>query len=223
MKANDNQILRKLMRNVPKNAQILDVGCGIGDNIIYLKKLGFSNVTGCDISEEMIRICVKRGLDAVFTTNEIDKNQQYNVILMSHVIEHINEKEIQSFIEEYIYKTKENGKLIILSPLSGQHFYSDIDHVKPYNPQSIISLFSNTMRSRSYNSKIELELFDLYFRIEPVTPYFLRGKYEFASSKEKIIYRIFSHIANILFKSTFGLVSKTTGYGACFAVTNRII
>lgn len=44
------------------NSKILDVGCGTGGTIVYLKKSGFKNIHGIDSSRIALSFCKKRGL-----------------------------------------------------------------------------------------------------------------------------------------------------------------
>ena len=48
-----------------KNLKVLDIACGTGTYLEIAKRYG-ANVVGCDISENMVRICKNKGLDNVF-------------------------------------------------------------------------------------------------------------------------------------------------------------
>ena len=48
--------------NLPKNARILDMGCGVGETLLGFRELGFKNSIGIDASMSALKICEKRGL-----------------------------------------------------------------------------------------------------------------------------------------------------------------
>jgi SAM-dependent methyltransferase len=52
-----------------KSKYIIDVGCGTGLVGLQLKKLGYKNFDGVDISQEMIDIAIDRGYASVFLGN----------------------------------------------------------------------------------------------------------------------------------------------------------
>jgi len=56
---NSVQIFNKYITD--KNQKIIDVGCGTGLVGLELKKLGYTNFDGIDISKEMIDIAIDRG------------------------------------------------------------------------------------------------------------------------------------------------------------------
>lgn len=81
-------------RHVPtdRNAKILDMGCGLGETLFSLHKLGYRNVTGIDFSQECVDFCNKmkfakcRKGDALEYFQRID--EQYDVIFFNDIIEH---------------------------------------------------------------------------------------------------------------------------------------
>lgn len=52
--------------NRQKQAKILDLGCGSGDHSLYFKEKG-ADVVSIDLSEEMIKICMEKGLNKLNT------------------------------------------------------------------------------------------------------------------------------------------------------------
>lgn len=43
-----------------KRGKLLDLGCGTGNLTIRLERLGFSDITGCDLSQDMLNSAVKK-------------------------------------------------------------------------------------------------------------------------------------------------------------------
>lgn len=218
MNSNDRKNLLRFLDVCNKDEKVLDIGCGIGNNLTLLKKLGFSSIYGVDISEKMIKFSKNLGFNNIYKPEELPKDTKFDILLMSHVIEHLNYPEIKSFFEFYLSKLNKNGKLIILTPTIYNGFYSDIDHIKPYNINSILNLFTSTKISRSYSSSYKIKLTELKFRKEPLTPYNLVGRFLKKSKFEVLKFRLLDFIFRFLYFISGKMISKTTGYIALFEV-----
>ncbi len=86
------QNLKKLLRRlIPKNKNILEIGCGTGDLLAYLSpKIGY----GIDISDEMIKISKRKynnNSNLHFSTDSINKfkAKRIDYIFMCDVVEHL--------------------------------------------------------------------------------------------------------------------------------------
>lgn len=103
-----------------KNANILDYGCGFGQNLIALKNSGFTNIYGVDIEVNAIQSCRNNNLIVEQLDLEDLKNPyeyKFDIIILSHIIEHIPKSEIintLTFIKNEFLS--ENGKLLIAVP-----------------------------------------------------------------------------------------------------------
>jgi len=90
-----NYLLKVLPEN--KHTKILDIGCGYGMTMMAIKKLGFHDIKGIDLSDEALEFCKSKGL--IVTKTDIlnfckANNDKFDFIIMSHVLEHIEKKEI---------------------------------------------------------------------------------------------------------------------------------
>ena len=72
---NSVQIFQRYVKDKTKN--IIDVGCGTGLVGLQLKKLGYKNFDGIDISKEMIDIAISRGYRSLFLGN-LNEKFHYN-------------------------------------------------------------------------------------------------------------------------------------------------
>lgn len=176
------------------------------------------DVYGCDISPSMVKACHERGLNNVYHVDDMPLGVKYDIILFSHVIEHVSEESIQSFMERYLRMLRNGGYIVVLSPLMCKAFYTDIDHVKPYDVSAILALFSKAKSSRSYYSEFELELTDLDFRKEPIYPYYVRSRYKAVGFLERLVFAMQSRLASLLYYASAGIIARTTGYTATFRV-----
>jgi len=73
---------------------ILEIGCGSGATLRYLKSKGASFVAGVDINNEAIAIAVQRGLDFALAANiEKDempfKEKEFDCIIIADALEHL--------------------------------------------------------------------------------------------------------------------------------------
>jgi len=75
-----------------KSTYIIDVGCGTGLVGLQLKKLGYKNFDGVDISQEMIDIAIDRGYASLFLGNLNEtlpiKSNQYEAAICVGVFTH---------------------------------------------------------------------------------------------------------------------------------------
>lgn len=55
-------IIRKMLKTMPKDLSTIDVGCGGGETIKLLREIGFKNVIGIDLSPHAIEKAKKQGL-----------------------------------------------------------------------------------------------------------------------------------------------------------------
>lgn len=98
----------KFFKGVPKQARLLDYGCGLGQNIIH-----YPNAVGFDISQYGLDFCRIKGLNV---TNDLDAldNESFDYVFSSHVLEH--HPYPKRMIEEMKEKLKPGCNLILVIP-----------------------------------------------------------------------------------------------------------
>ena len=129
-----------------KKSQILDVGCGLGQNLNFFSKLGYENASGIDVSLECVAFCEKKGFKVEKISAEEylqDKADYFDLITIYHVVEHVKKERIIDFLKNLRRALKVGGKLIINIPngndaIGGMHArYVDITHEILYTPESM--------------------------------------------------------------------------------------
>ncbi len=80
------------------DARILDIGCGFGQMLDGLRRLGYRSLRGVDLSPEAIEASRGRGLDAA-QIESLERfcqasAERFDLILMSQVLEHVEKQEI---------------------------------------------------------------------------------------------------------------------------------
>lgn len=121
-----------------RNINILDIGCGHGAFLYFLKEKVYKNLKGLDISPEQVKLANELGLDNISHCNLLEeiprlKENSYDVILAFDIIEHFTKDEIFEILESAFRTLKNNGKLIIHVPngeaiFPGRIFHGDFTH-----------------------------------------------------------------------------------------------
>jgi len=77
--------------NIENNARVLDVGCGDGVLIEYLKKEKNVDVRGLEISKDKVQICISKGLTVIEGNAEIDlkqfPNNSFDYVVLSQTLQ----------------------------------------------------------------------------------------------------------------------------------------
>lgn len=133
-----------LLIDLNKNSVILELVCGPGYFLEFLKNCGFAQVEGIDISEEQIVIAKERGLNVqavdVFSFLAT-KKEAFNAVIAINFIEHFNREELFRLIPLIYQALKQDGRLIIQIPngqgiFPHQVIYSDLTHLTIFTPNS---------------------------------------------------------------------------------------
>ena len=108
-----------VLNNLSKENEILDVGCGSGELVINLTKLGFK-ADGIDFSKSMIRIATHQAKNHrinkdVFINESFFDYQfgkKYDLIAANGFIEYISENELTKFLTKCHNLLKKNGIIV---------------------------------------------------------------------------------------------------------------
>ncbi len=188
--------------------KILDIGCGYGRNLVLLSSKGYQ-VVGIDVNPDIIKINLKAGLNCMTLQEFKNTNDIYDVLLMSHIIEHFQPGDLFEFMDTYLDRLKPSGHLIIATPLNSPYFYADFDHVRPYHPVGISMVFCDRSSQVQYYARNRLELLDIWFRKGPYVLDFFPGLY---IQKYSRIPMIINLGLILLFRLSFGFIGITNGW-----------
>jgi len=95
--------IKKILKNIPKDSKVLDVGCGTGRSMLWYKKMGFKNIEGIDTSETAIQFCHKELNLKVYYMDAFDTNfedQEIDLIHSEGLIEHFAKINLQEYVKE---------------------------------------------------------------------------------------------------------------------------
>ncbi|HDL65116.1 MAG TPA: class I SAM-dependent methyltransferase [Proteobacteria bacterium] len=126
------------------DSKVLDAGCGGGLLISLLRKNGFKDIFGIDLSQMMVGLCRERGImnisrqDCMETTFE---DELFDVIIAADVLEHIEDD--SGALREWKRILKRDGRLIITVP-AFKSLWSSHDeichHHRRYSKSAMIHL-----------------------------------------------------------------------------------
>ena len=132
-----------------RGSRILDIGCGFGQILNALKELGYRNAEGLDVSMDAVDHCVRSGL-AVTRIADLEsfcegrEGPGYDLIIMSHVLEHIEKSRIiptlQTIREKLLVA---GGSFLVMVPNAQSNTgcywaYEDFTHTTLFTAGSIL-------------------------------------------------------------------------------------
>lgn len=121
-------IFTELKNNKNEKLKILDVGCGIGRNSIFMANEGF-DVYGIDISKEALNIAKKKAKEKKLSINYIYsnfsdlsfENNSFDAVVDIQSIQHNRINEIKKIFSEVFRVLKKGGKFFSLSVSKEDH------------------------------------------------------------------------------------------------------
>ncbi|MBV6419481.1 MAG: hypothetical protein DAHOPDDO_00702 [Ignavibacteriaceae bacterium] len=140
-----------LISSFSKDVAILELGCGRGYMLEYLRNHNYINLKGIDISKEQIEISQKKGFDVkVIDAIEYLANNdtKFKLIFALDFVEHFHKDELFPLFEE-VYRNLEDGGIIIMHTPNGQAIvaskmiYGDLTHFTILTPVSAEQLLRN--------------------------------------------------------------------------------
>lgn len=147
--------LRRLVRSsIPadRTIRILDIGCGYGALLHFLKEAGYINLFGVDRSPEQVVLAHEMGLDFVHEGNLAETflgepNGTYDVVVAFDVLEHLTCEEALRLGDELFRIIRPGGRLILHLPnaegiFSSRILYGDMTHERAYTRSSVTQLMS---------------------------------------------------------------------------------
>lgn len=101
---------QEFLSNLPKDMKILEIGCNIGAQLTGLQKLGFTNLTGIEISEKALELGkqINKGINFM-KESALDipfKENYFDIVFTSGVLIHISPDDLGKVIDEMYRASK---------------------------------------------------------------------------------------------------------------------
>jgi SAM-dependent methyltransferase len=165
-----------LLKDLDRDAPILELGCGSGELLAYLGQRGFSCAQGIDISAEQVDLAHSRGVRAELA-DALEylavHPEDFDAILAVDVLEHFSRDELLNLARLVASALRPGGRLIVQTANGAglfprQVIYGDLTHVTILTPESLGQLLH------------AVGLQDLTFYETGPIPIRLRGKLDVA-------------------------------------------
>ena len=137
----------------PSAISLLDIGCGVGDFLLYAKEKG-CNITGIEPSEDARTIAEKKLECKILSPEELQNihDNSFDIITMWHVLEHV--ADLKTEIQHLQRILKKDGKLVLALPNYKSYdaeYYKDKwaaydvpRHLSHFSQTSIKNIFKET-------------------------------------------------------------------------------
>ena len=137
-----------LFHDLPPSAPVLDLGCGQGHFLNFLRQAGFSAVEGIDISAEQVAVAVEHG----FNARAADAFEflaahpgRFQMIAALDFVEHFSKPELMRLLPLIHSALRADGLLLLQTPngqglLPGKIIYGDLSHMTILTPDSLRQL-----------------------------------------------------------------------------------
>jgi 2-polyprenyl-3-methyl-5-hydroxy-6-metoxy-1,4-benzoquinol methylase len=146
-------LFRQIGHVIPsrKDAHILDLGCGYGGFLLQLQERGYVNTMGIDISPQQVATASQLGVRGVregTIDQALSTNQQFDIITMFDVIEHLTRSEAINVLTRIHQTLAPGGALIVRTPnidsrLGTVLSFGDLTHEMHLNLLSAKELFAS--------------------------------------------------------------------------------
>jgi len=137
-----------LLEGLEPDSTILELGCGPGYMLEFLKRCGFRQVKGIDVSREQVQLARSRGSNAEVTDvfeYLNGRHEAIDAIIALDFIEHFHKEELIALMPLVLESLKKDGRLILQTPngeglFPRQIIYGDLTHLTILTPSSLQQL-----------------------------------------------------------------------------------
>jgi SAM-dependent methyltransferase len=130
------------------SARILDIGCGYGQILGQLKRVGYTDTLGIDVSRQAVEHCLRHTLNVehISTLQQFCFNSKvkYSFIILSHVLEHLDKSEMIPAIELIRTHLLDSGGVMVIMVPNAQSntgcywAYEDFTHRTLFTAGSLL-------------------------------------------------------------------------------------
>ncbi len=134
-------------------SRVLDIGCGNGTFLVWLKALGFTSLKGIDISESYINEGKSLGIEDIELKDVFEflkeNDKKFDIIIARDVIEHFTKEQVVDVFNLINANLNAGGIFIMQSPNGeginfGNIFYGDFTHETAFTEKTVRQVALNT-------------------------------------------------------------------------------
>lgn len=127
---------------VVPGGKLLEVGCGSGDVLLFLKSMGWDTI-GVEVDSKASQIAREKGLNILDgkISDQQFSDSYFDAIVINHVLEHLHKP--MAILDEFSRLLKPGGRLVIVTPNTNSLFYKLFSNSwMPLDPPRHLYLFS---------------------------------------------------------------------------------
>lgn len=131
-----------------REAEIVELACGSGRLLYFLKQAGYTRIIGVDISPDQVAVS-KQVTPNIIQCEILDflENQtsRFDLIVGLDIVEHFHKPEVLRFLNLCFGALKPGGRVLLQtpnaeSPWCSTHRYNDLTHEVCFNPNALSRL-----------------------------------------------------------------------------------
>ena len=153
---------------VDREARILDIGCGWGQFLSWVKQKNYSHLEGIDMGSDQVEHCRSIGLNVSRATDSIrylrERVETYDLITLHHVIEHVPPTNGVDLLRAMRGSLRPGGTVIVQTPnmsaiSAGFSRYIELTHVTGYTESNLHEalLLAGFARASVFGSRTPLK------------------------------------------------------------------
>lgn len=182
---------------VEKDARILDAGCGAGQFLYFLERMGYTNYLGVDGSPSCVDFCREndRPVEEADLLEYLSVHTgEFDAVVLNDVIEHFTKEEAFELFSNALQSLKVGGHLIVKTPNMGCPLYAargrycDITHEIGFTEKSLTSFYqaAGFVNSHVFGP-------DVYTSHSALANFIGRLSWKLVKILFKAIYRLYGH------------------------------
>lgn len=159
-----------LQQHGSKKGRLLDLGCGTGNLTVRMERLGFSDITGCDLSQSMLDLATEKSKKIKWLCADMGdlpfENEFDAVITTLDSINHLKDEKAIEQAFDGIYKSLKNGGIFaadLNTPYKHQNILADNVFTFDYEDEGLYCVWENQQVQDDPLNRIDmfLEFFEL--------------------------------------------------------------
>lgn len=131
-----------------RDAEVADIACGSGTLLYCFKGLGYSRLTGVEISPDQIALARQVASDVVQqdALTFLEQNPgRFDLVTGIDIVEHFSKPEVLRFLDGCYSSLKPNGRLVLQTPNADSPWgmslrYGDFTHETAFGPDLLSRL-----------------------------------------------------------------------------------